>query len=191
MATVDGIVAGEVTHVYRRWSSQRARAGSRQRTPRGVMAIDAVTPVELSTLTDADARASGHPDLASLLGELEKREGTVFKIDLHFAGADPRLALRERADLTTEELADLRAQLARKDGSDPWTRATLELIAARPARVAAELATALGQDKQAFKRRVRQLKDLGLTIGLERGYELSPRGRALLAKLAAGGPGEV
>lgn len=31
-----------------------------------------------------------------------------------------------------------------------------------------------------FKRRVRQLKELGLTESLEVGYRLSPRGRAVL-----------
>ena len=35
-----------------------------------------------------------------------------------------------------------------------------------------------------FKRRVRQLKELGLTESLEVGYRLSPRGRAVLDRLA-------
>jgi hypothetical protein len=34
-----------------------------------------------------------------------------------------------------------------------------------------------------FKRRVRQLKELGLTESLEVGYRLSPRGRTVLARL--------
>jgi predicted transcriptional regulator len=49
------------------------------------------------------------------------------------------------------------------------------------ATLAAELAEQAGRDPPAFKRDVRMLKELGLTESLERGYRLSPRGRALLA----------
>ena len=38
-------------------------------------------------------------------------------------------------------------------------------------------------EKMAFKRRIRMLKELGLTESLEVGYQLSPRGRALLARM--------
>jgi hypothetical protein len=62
----------------------------------------------------------------------------------------------------------------------PWTRATLELIAQRPEVLAADLAAALGRERLPFKRDVRKLKELGLTESLERGYRLSPRGRAFL-----------
>ena len=37
-----------------------------------------------------------------------------------------------------------------------------------------------GQERAAYKLRVRRLKALGLTESLERGYRLSPRGRAYL-----------
>jgi len=180
VATVEGIVQGRVDRVYRRWNSPKAKAGGRQRTPLGELAIDAVTPIELDGLSDADAVASGHPDLVSLREELDRREGTVYRIDLHFAGADPRIALRAQTDLSAEEWDGVRASLARKDRDGAWTGATLRLIAERPGTRAVELAEALGLDKPTFKRRVRQLKELGLTISLERGYELSPRGRALL-----------
>jgi ribosomal protein S19E (S16A) len=40
-------------------------------------------------------------------------------------------------------------------------------------------------DVLSFKRRVRQLKELGLTESLEVGYRLSPRGRAVLAHILA------
>jgi hypothetical protein len=43
------------------------------------------------------------------------------------------------------------------------------------------LAEAAGQERLAFKTRVRRLKALGLTESLEVGYRLSPRGRAFLA----------
>jgi hypothetical protein len=42
------------------------------------------------------------------------------------------------------------------------------------------LAPRAGAELPLFKRRVRQLKELGLTESLEVGYRLSPRGRAVL-----------
>ncbi len=50
----------------------------------------------------------------------------------------------------------------------------------------AELALALGEERPRLKRRVRQLKELGLTESLEVGYRRSPRGSALLATLEPG-----
>lgn len=76
------------------------------------------------------------------------------------------------------------AKLARKDArSGPWTRATLVSIAEQPGVRAADLAAVLGVEKKPFKRRVRQLKELGLTISLDTGYRLSPRGEAVLVAL--------
>ena len=60
----------------------------------------------------------------------------------------------------------------------PWTEATLAAIAARPATRAADLAADLGRERLEFKRDVRKLKALGLTLSLEVGYRLSPRGQA-------------
>jgi hypothetical protein len=47
---------------------------------------------------------------------------------------------------------------------------------------AGDLAADFGRDLQPFKTDVRKLKNLGLTISLEVGYELSPRGRAYLRR---------
>jgi biotin operon repressor len=43
------------------------------------------------------------------------------------------------------------------------------------------LAQTLGWDRPEFKVHVRRLKALGLTISLDVGYRLSPRGQAYLA----------
>ena len=50
---------------------------------------------------------------------------------------------------------------------------------------AADLASGIGRDKDWLKPNVRKLKNLGLTISLDVGYELSPRGRTLLEHLEA------
>jgi hypothetical protein len=63
----------------------------------------------------------------------------------------------------------------------PWTRQYLRLIAANEAVRAPDLAIEMGMATAPFKRRVRQLKGLGLTISLDIGYRISPRGKAFLA----------
>ena len=61
----------------------------------------------------------------------------------------------------------------------------LTLIERKPATKAADLAEQQGREPHAFKRDVRKLKELGLTESLQRGYRLSPRGRAVLARTRA------
>jgi DNA-binding IclR family transcriptional regulator len=69
------------------------------------------------------------------------------------------------------------------DRQETWSVRILELIARRPAVLAARLAATMDLETSRFKRRVRQLKELGLTESLEVGYRLSPRGEAVLARL--------
>ena len=182
MEVLDRIVAGEITHLYRRWKRPAAKAGGRQRTPRGELAIDAVDALEPDALTDADAARGGFADLAALRESLRSRDGTIYRIAVRHDGPDPRLALRE--DTSPESVAKVVAALERKDRrGESWTKDTLAAIAAQPGCRAADLAESFGMDKPVFKRRVRQLKELGLTISLEKGYRLSPRGEAVLAAL--------
>ena len=139
----------------------------------------------MGALTAEDAKRSGHPTLRALKEELGKRTGHVYRIDLSFAGEDPRIALRNNADLSAEDIATLRAKLDRKDAvSAPWTRDYLRAIAEQPGRRAPDIAADFGLDKPTFKRRVRQLKELGLTESLKVGYRLSPRGKALIKHLS-------
>jgi hypothetical protein len=185
--SLDGIRAGEITLAFRRWDQPRARAGGRQRTVVGELAVDSVAPVERSAITAADAARAGHSSVDELLGELDARgDAQIWRIELHWAGEDPRRELREQADLSDTEVADLSARLARFDSASrhgPWTRQTLELIAAQPETRAEDIAASIGREKLPFKRDVRKLKELGLTESLLVGHRLSPRGRALLHRL--------
>ncbi|MGH3676257.1 MAG: hypothetical protein ACRDU5_11075 [Mycobacterium sp.] len=83
---------------------------------------------------------------------------------------------------TAEGIADrsITLVLRRWDAGSPWTCRYLEMIAANEAVRAPDLAARVGLDTLRFKRRVRQLKGLGLTISLDVGYRISPRGRAYL-----------
>ena len=66
----------------------------------------------------------------------------------------------------------------------PWTSAVLGQIADRPGVSSALLAETLDWERADFKLHVRRLKALGLTISLDVGYRLSPRGAAYLASRA-------
>ena len=185
-----GLEDGSITLAFRRWRSPRVRAGSRYRTPAGVLEVDAVDVVDPAAITDDEARRAGFPAAEQLVRALErKREGVVHRIAFHHVGADPRIELRARADLSADELAELRGRLDDIDARTkrgPWTRAYLRLIADHPGVLAAELAPLVDRPRLPFKADVRRLKELGLTESLETGYRLSPRGEAVLAALDAG-----
>ena len=184
MRTLEQIAAGNVDLAFRRWAKPAVRAGGSQRTAIGVVRFDAVDPVDLADVTDTEARRAGFPDHAALAGELARhRDGQLYRIRLHREGDDPRVALREDDALDDDAVAAITARLDRLDRASShgaWTRSTLALIRANPAVRAPDLAASVGRDTQPFKLDVRKLKNLGLTISLRVGYELSPRGRAYL-----------
>ena len=179
---LQGIAEGRVTLAFRRWRRPRPADGSSLRSPVGVLCLDRVTVVDEDDITLEDVRRSGMSvdELrASLAGE-----GTLLRIELCLAGDDPRIALRERLPEHTE-LEAVTARLARIDAAcqTPWTTTYLHLIHDQPAIVSRVLAPQVDADLALFKRRVRQLKELGLTESLEVGYRLSPRGRVVLERL--------
>ena len=59
-------------------------------------------------------------------------------------------------------------------------RTTLRLIEKYPGVVSTSLARHTGQERPDFKINVRKLKEVGLTESRQVGYQLSPRGVALL-----------
>ncbi|MDH7795288.1 MULTISPECIES: hypothetical protein [unclassified Beijerinckia] len=185
-AVLDAIRQGQVTLAFRRWRKPTVKPGGTLRTAIGVLAIRQVEPVDLDATTGQDAKRAGFANRTDLLADLAKqREGQLYKIVFEWLGADDRVALRAQATLKAEEISALRDCLSRFDRTPdgPWSLNTLRLIDRRNDVAAGELADALGMDKALFKRRVRKLKDLGLTESLRVGYRLSPRGCALLAAL--------
>lgn len=185
--TLRGLQDGTVTLAFRRWTTPRVRVGTRQRTRVGVVEVTSVERVATgpdgsALLSDDDARRAGATSPAAVLARGAAREGDLYRVGIRLAGPDPRVALREDADLDATAVEQIRAALARKDraATEPWTRQYLELIAAHEGVVARELAAGLGMARDDFKVRVRRLKELGLTESLDVGYRLSPRGRAYL-----------
>ena len=186
--TLEAIREGSVTLAFRRWARPRLRVGTRMRTLVGLVEVVALDRVD--DVSDAEARAAGEADRAAVLARLRRREPEpLYRIELRYAGEDPRVALRE--DVTPDELTALAQRLDAIDARSPrgpWTWTVLELIERQPATLAADLAAQLGRERRPFKADVRRLKELGLTESLERGYRLSPRGKALLAFNAAARP---
>jgi hypothetical protein len=179
---LQGIAEGRVTLALRRWRRTPPADGSTLRSPVGVLCFDRVTVVDEGDVTAEDVRRTGMS-----AGELRASiagEGRLLRIELRLAGDDPRVALRARLP-ADGEIDAIVASLAKSDAASrtPWTTRYLQLIAAQPAVVARALAPQVGAELPAFKRRVRQLKELGLTESLEVGYRLSPRGRAVLGRL--------
>ena len=180
------IARGEVTVTFRRWKRRQALAGRRYRTAGGIIEVDTVDIVDESTITETDALAGLYPSVAALVADLRGTEGLpLYRIRFHTVdGPDPRALLAESSELTDAEVTALDRRLQRLDGASrhgAWTSETLELIARRPAVRAGDLADELGRERLPFKADVRKLKNLGLTISLDVGYRLSPRGEAYLA----------
>ena len=176
---LQGIAEGRVTLAFRRWRRAPPADGSSLRSPVGVLSLDRVTVVDEGDITPEDVRRTGL-SLDELRASIDG-EGTLLRIELRLAGDDPRIALRERQP-SPSELEAIVARLARIDAASgaPWTTRYLQVIAAQPGIVSRVLAPQVDIDLPRFKRRVRQLKELGLTESLEVGYRLSPRGHAVL-----------
>jgi hypothetical protein len=92
-----GLADGSITVTFRRWERPRARVGASHRTPVGVLRIDDVAVMETSAIGDRDAKRAGYADRAALVRELGG--GSVYRVEFHLEGPDPRIALRNRAKL--------------------------------------------------------------------------------------------
>ncbi|ANE80921.1 hypothetical protein A7U43_17905 [Mycobacterium adipatum] len=181
--TAEGIAAGTVTLVLRRWDRPRAKAGGTQRTVAGTIRIDAVTERAGDyRVTAAQARAAGYADAAAAQAELDRRPAAhTYLIRVSYLAPDERPELAAEDALAADDIAGIGERLDRWDAAtEPWTRNYLRLIGDNEAIRAPDLAERVGIDVPRFKRRVRQLKGLGLTISLGTGYRLSPRGAAFL-----------
>ena len=183
-----GLTDGTITVAFRRWKRPNAKAGHRIRFVGGYLMVEDVRVVDESAITKADALKAGFASLAALRAQLaEFGDGDLYRIALHWDGADERVALREDDDLSDDDIAAIGARLARLDKAStrgPWTSTVLSLIAERPGVRAPDLAASLGLETLVFKRDVRKLKALGLTESLKVGYRISPRGLVLLARRA-------
>lgn len=176
---LERIGRGEVTLAFRRWAKPTVRAGGTLLTAAGVLAIDSIERIDLDAIPVGDVEAAGYASRQDLVRDL-RPDGELYRIAFHVAGKDPRENLRENDTLDSGDIAALTEALARLDRTGEWTSAALSIIAERDGRTAAEMAERIGIEKRALKRKIRQLKALGLTESLAVGYRLSPRGHAFV-----------
>lgn len=184
---LDQIVSGDLDTLFRRQKRPTVKTGGTLRTRVGMLDILRVDQVELHEITLRDAKRAGYASVDDVVAELtQKPEGDFYRVRVRVGGVDPRVALREQAHLSAVEMADVIQRLQRFDDRSshgPWTKRFLTLIADQPQTRAPDLATSIGWETTPFKAHVRKLKGLGLTISHSPGYELSPRGEAVLAGL--------
>jgi hypothetical protein len=188
-----GLKDGSVTRTIRAWSKLQIKVGGRYRLdPTGVLEVMRIDETTVGALGPDDAVRGGFESLDAVLAELKRvlreppsSDRTVFRIDLRWiALPDPRLTLALEDDLTPEVAQGLVDRLDAMDGRSrkgPWTWLTLGLITVFPRVSARVLAPKLGGERLPFKNDVRKLKELGLTYSRETGYDVTPRGIALLA----------
>jgi hypothetical protein len=187
----EGIHAGLIVVAFRRWRRCQVVSGHRYRTGLDLIEVESVDVIRPADIDLRQATEAGYVTVKDLLNDLRGDESLpLYRIRLRRVDeSDPRQQLAAAADMTADELASLSARLARLDRSGrhgPWTMAVLTLIAERPATVSTVLADAMGWERQDFKLHVRKLKELGLTISLDIGYRLSPRGEAYLQRICGG-----
>ena len=163
------------------------RTGGTLLTAAGQLRIGDVAIVARAAITTAEAGRAGYASLADLLAFLDERDdGAIYRIEFAGLTADPRVALRATVPANADDETALVARLRRIDQrapAGPWPQRVLALLRDRPAVRAGDLCVVVAQERLAFKANVRKLKALGLTESLEVGYQLSPRGEALLAAL--------
>lgn len=180
-----GIQNGSITVMLRRWRRRQVTAGNVYRTAAGRVVVDEVTEIKPSRIRRTDALAAGYKSVAEAVADLRGTPGDpVFLLRLHAAeDEDPRASLQNDGELSTSDVEEIARRLDRLDHASrygPWTAQTLAIIQKRPAVRAGDLAEELGREMLPFKVDVRKLKNLGLTLSLEVGYRLSPRGEAYL-----------
>lgn len=182
-----GIVEGRITRTYRYWKRPQVKPdGLYKLGTDGFIRVTGVKTVAPRGIRSTDAAAAGFGERGELLDFLAAYRGdgrTLYRVDFEYVG---RLEGRDpdrSAVASNDEVGRLEKALALRDRNSkwgPWTHQTLRLVAEHPGLSSAKMAQKLGRDQAALKRDMRKLKQLGLTISLETGYELSSKGASYL-----------
>lgn len=186
---LQGIKSGEITVAFRKWQKVLIKSGSLLQTSVGLLEIGKIETIKENDITDKDAMLAGFNDTKQLLESFNHSSaGTIFKISVSYHSADPRIKLRNQTELSEQQFADLKVRLERLDRYSKqgfWTEKILLTIKDSPNLHAIGIATLTGFEKEWLKLNIRKLKNLGLTISHNVGYELSPLGKEYLKKILA------
>ncbi len=185
----NGIHDGTITVAFRRWRRCQVVTGHVYRSELGMVLAEEIDVVEPAQITPAQARDAGFASVQALVGDLRGDPALpLYRIRFRPLDApDPRDELAATATLADSDAAAIAGRLERMDRASkrgPWTMQVLTQIASQPGVSSALLAPELDWERADFKLHVRRLKELGLTISLDVGYRISPRGAAYLALVA-------
>ncbi len=187
---LSGIKSGKISLAFRKWQKASVKTGSLLHTSVGLVEIRKIETVNENDITDKDALNAGYADKNQLLKSFTHNStGTIFKISVSYHSADPRIKLREQTELSAQQFTNLKKKLERLDNHSKqghWTIKVLLTIKDNPNLHAIGIAKLTGFEKEWLKLNIRKLKNLGLTISHNVGYELSPLGEHFIGKLKAG-----
>jgi hypothetical protein len=189
----DGIRDGSITVIFRRWRRCQVVAGGRYRTGIDMIEVDAVEAVDPASISSRDAKRAGYASADAARADLYgDPDVPTYRLAVHrLDEPDPRTVLAHTDKLSLDDITEIDHRLSRLDRASshgPWTAATLAAIAARPDVRAPDLAASFGLETLIFKRDVRKLKALGLTLSQPVGYQLSPRGRTYVRTTSQSAP---
>ena len=176
------IAAGTLTRTYRRWKSPQAKVdGTYNIHPYGAILVTSISQLRLQDASIKDIQQSGF-DSANAIAEHLKTSlnETVYCVHFRYIGTDAVKQI-DTGRLPTIELEAISIKLMRMNKTKLWTHHALRLVRDQPAKRAADLAPILEMDLPTFKRNMRKLKNLGLTLSLETGYQITARGTQMIA----------
>ena len=184
---LSGIKSGEITLAFRKWQKVSVKSGSLSHTSVGLVEIRKIETVNENEIAEEDALNAGFADKTQLLKSFTHNStGTIFKISVRYHSADPRIKLREQTELSEQQFTDLKKRLERLDNHSKqghWTEKILLTIKDNPNLHSIGIAKLTGFEKEWLKLNIRKLKNLGLTISHNVGYELSPLGKTFVDKV--------
>ena len=180
------IAAGKITLTFRVWKKpQAALGGCYNIPPYGSLRVVELGQLNAAQISNPEAVQAGFADAQALREFLQvKKMDLVWRVKFEYLGQQA-VNRPDQTQLAEAELEEILGRLDRWDRKKPWTHHTLSLIDLSPGLRAVELAPQVKLELQDFKRKVRQLKGLGLTESLETGYKLSPRGAQVLRLIQA------
>lgn len=182
---LQGIKSRTIKLAFRRWEKPAVKEGTLLKTFIGLVKVVSISTIKESQISKKDIKDAGFENQEQLLKSLRQNVGNIYRIELRYYAEDPRIELRENTALSESAHAELKDKLVRLDNYSKqglWTKKVLLAIKENPKLRAVDLAKLTGFEKQWLKLNIRKLKNIGLTISHEVGYELSPLGKTFLKR---------
>ncbi len=184
---LEGIKAGKVTLAFRRWKRTDLKKGSLIKTAVGTIEITDIATIKETHINDIDAKKAGFINLDSLLKSLHsEEEARIFKMHIRNYIELARPKATEKSSLSKGDINKLKAKLTQFDKysrSGAWTNNILKTLHENPKATSTELSLKTGKTREWLQLNIRKLKNLGLTVNHDPGYELTKIGKMLMEHL--------